>query len=330
MSREFAQIRCSIWDSRKFRTLGAEDPARVLYFYLHTNALANNVGCYVFKMGAAVEDLGWGADKIDAAMDTLCEAYLVGFDREERLVRLVGFFAAMPTTNEKHAIGCLKTALALPDCNEKLELLKEMAGDKYASRLDDLKRAIDSLSEGYRYKILYNTDTDTKHSPASDDAAGPKFEFGKIFDEQFWPAYPSRGQAQNPKKPARLKFVAACNRGEDPSAIVAGAKAYAANPTTKVGTEFVKTAEVWLSKECWKDIAPRAAAADRPEGFSDTDVQWLGRLKGRWLDWKWGPKDINDPKCQIPRHVYEHWIASAPPQQLVPAADQTTAFLRRA
>src|SRR4051812_10998757 len=122
MAKEFAQIRCSIWDSKKFRALDTNDAARVLYFYLHTNALANNVGCYVFKMGCAIEDLSWPAYKIEEALDTLCRASLVAFDSAERLVRLIGFFDAMPTTNGNHALGCLKTARALPDCEAKRDL----------------------------------------------------------------------------------------------------------------------------------------------------------------------------------------------------------------
>lgn len=333
MARDFAQIRCSLWDSKKFRALGADDAARVLYFYLHTNALANNVGCYVFKLGCAIEDLGWSEEKITEAMDRLSKAYLVSFDTSERVLRLVGFFDAMPTTNHKHALGCLKTALSLPNCAEKLALLQEMSRDRFAGKLEGIAEAIDSLSEGYRYKIQHNTDTDTRHSPVSDDTAGPKYEFGKIFDEQFWPAYPSRGQAQNPKKPARLKFVAACNRGEDPLAIVAAVKAYAANPTTKVGTEFVKTAEVWLSKECWKDQAPAPKAiadVDVPKGWSEDDARWLVRLRkgaSYWPQNVWGPRDINHPECRIPKHVYEHWVASKPVGPMVPATQQ---ILRRA
>lgn len=328
MARDFAQIRCSIWDSKKFRKLGGADAARVMYFYLHTNALANNVGCYVFKMGAAVEDLGWPGEKIEEAIYSLSKAYLIGFDRDERLVRLIGFFSAMPTTNEKHARGCLRTALSLPNCAEKLALLQELSTDKWASKLPEILEAIDSLSKGYGYKILYDTDTDTRISPVSEDT-GPKVEFGKIFDEQFWPAYPSRGQAQNPKKPARLKFVAACNRGEDPAAIVAAVKAYAANPTTKVGTEFVKTAEVWLSKECWKDLATaQVVDIERPAGFDAEDARWLMRLKGAyWMKHQWGPKDINDPDCKIPRHVYEHWVSTADVGPLVQGSQQV---LRRA
>lgn len=172
-----------------------------------------------------------------------------------------------------------------------------------------------------------------KDISVSDDTAGPKYEFGKIFDEQFWPAYPSRGQAQNPKKPARLKFVAACNRGEDPLAIVAAVKAYAANPTTKVGTEFVKTAEVWLSKECWKDQAPAPKAiadVDVPKGWSEEDARWFVRLRkgaSYWPQNVWGPRDINHPDCRIPKHVYEHWVASTPVGPMVPATQQ---ILRRA
>jgi hypothetical protein len=87
-------------------------------------------------------------------------------------------------------------------------------------------------------------------------------EWGRLFEEEFWPAYPSRGESANPKKPAREKFIAACKRGEDPAHIIAGAKAYAANPSTKIGTPYVATALVWLNQERWKDCT--AAPAQKP------------------------------------------------------------------
>lgn len=167
-------------------------------------------------------------------------------------------------------------------------------------------------------------------SPVQKKDGKEKTDFGLFFDDYVWPAYPER-KPDNPKKPARLKFIRLCNAGEDPHAILAGVKAYAANPALKVGTEFVKTAEVWLNKECWKDQQSGTRAPDRggaPEGWSDPEVQWLQRLKSPyWSKHQWGPKDINDPDCKIPRHVYEHWVSTADVGPLVQGSQQV---LRRA
>src|SRR5204863_2337306 len=72
--------------------------------------------------------------------------------------------------------------------------------------------------------------------------------------ETFWRYYPSRKPHDNPKKPARLKFEAAVKRGVDPKMIVRGAENFAVYAAAHIsGPRFIKTAEVWLNKECWSD-----------------------------------------------------------------------------
>ena len=72
--------------------------------------------------------------------------------------------------------------------------------------------------------------------------------------ETFWRYYPSRKPHDNPKKPARLKFEAAVKRGVDPTMIVRGAENFAVYAAAHIsGPRFIRTAEVWLNKECWND-----------------------------------------------------------------------------
>jgi hypothetical protein len=86
----------------------------------------------------------------------------------------------------------------------------------------------------------------------SDDVKQEAVSLESLFESEFWPAYPER-EGANPKKPALLKFVALCKRGEDPRAIIRGAQRYAADPSTKIGTPYVATAATWLNQERWKD-----------------------------------------------------------------------------
>jgi len=165
MARDFAQISCTVWNSRKLRSLKDDDAARLLYFYLHSNELTNNVGCYVLKIGAVTEDIGWTEGKVRKALDSLCKADLIGFDSAERLVRIVGFLEKFPTTNWKHAAGCFRVAAALPDCGEKLALFKSLVRDPHAGDVEGLRAAFDSLSEQYRYK---ETDTETETDTGTD------------------------------------------------------------------------------------------------------------------------------------------------------------------
>lgn len=88
-------------------------------------------------------------------------------------------------------------------------------------------------------------DTDKKEkkdTTASPPASDP-------FDE-FWKAYPRR-QGENPKKPARAKFEAACRKGADPQELIAGARQLAVNHPTP--TPYVPQAVTWLNQERWTD-----------------------------------------------------------------------------
>jgi hypothetical protein len=270
MARDFAQISTTIWDSRKVRSLGSDDAARLFYFYLHTNILVNNVGCYVLKFGAAADDLKWNEAKIEKAIDTLSKASLIGFDRAERLVRIIDFLKKFPTGNEKHAIGCVRTALALPDCSEKLQLLKSLLDDANCKTIDGLQKAIDTLSIGYR-----DTDTDTETERDTDitpDAGASERKrkaSPKGLDEEyshkflaFWAAYPSRGDARNPKQPAWVAWRKAIERGAAPDEMIAAAERYA--KTEAAGTKFIAQAVTWLSQDSWKDAAPVAGIPAAP------------------------------------------------------------------
>ncbi|SKB97140.1 Uncharacterized conserved protein YdaU, DUF1376 family [Bosea thiooxidans] len=76
--------------------------------------------------------------------------------------------------------------------------------------------------------------------------------------EEFWKAYPHRGEASDPKKPAREKFDRAVKRGADPEAIIAGAKRFAEIELRagRAGTEKCAQAVTWLNQDRWHDYQP--------------------------------------------------------------------------
>lgn len=112
--------------------------------------------------------------------------------------------------------------------------------------------------------------TTPSSTPPSISRAVAKATRSEIADrfEEFWRVYPRRDGA-NPKRPASKKFEAAIRSGADPSAIIAGAKAYASDEAAKerVGTSFIAQAATWLNQHRWEDYAA-AAAPDRPRFYS--------------------------------------------------------------
>lgn len=142
--REFTFISTSIWNSRKFSCLQSDD-AKLLYFYLLTCPSMNSLGCYVLKPGYAAADLGWDAIRYKNGINALLEASLIGVDKAENLIRIVGFLQHSEIMNAKHGAGAVKIAMALPDCSEKLLLLKDLAAQKHV-KADGLEAAIRRFS----------------------------------------------------------------------------------------------------------------------------------------------------------------------------------------
>ena len=168
--RDFAKISCSIWHSRKFRSLPNDD-CRLVYLYLHTNPHVNSLGCYVLPFGYAIADLGWNDMETDPiryrdCIEALCDSGLIGFDPAESVVRIVDFLKHSPFSNEKHAKGAVKILYHIPDCAEKLILINELRGMKHvhADILPSLQdRVSDTVSKPCRYtETETETETETR------------------------------------------------------------------------------------------------------------------------------------------------------------------------
>ena len=111
---------------------------------------------------------------------------------------------------------------------------------------------------------------------------------------EFRAAYPRRSTAF-PTSLARKRWIEAIRKGADPAAIVAGAKAYAAEQARigKVGTVFIRTADVWLHQGRWADHTPSHENTDAPQRPQVEVAVWRDRVR-LWRDrmghWPWpGP-----------------------------------------
>lgn len=133
--------------------------------------------------------------------------------------------------------------------------------------------------------------------------------------EEFRAAYPPRN-VRFQATLARKRWLEALKRGADPDRIIAGAKSYAAeqNRIGKAGTEFVKTAEVWLRGQLWNDYQPESDATEAKPAGPDSylaglsDDDWRTHLRrwrstgGQWtLANRTKPPD--DPATKVPAHL---------------------------
>ena len=102
---------------------------------------------------------------------------------------------------------------------------------------------------------LPETETETETETEQKDSGAVASATRPVVDEdfeKFWKAYPKR-EGGNPKTPARKSFLTALKAGADPAKIISAAAAYAAHPSTKVGTPYVTQAVTWLNQKRWED-----------------------------------------------------------------------------
>jgi hypothetical protein len=86
------------------------------------------------------------------------------------------------------------------------------------------------------------------------------------FFQKFWIEYPKRGDASNPKKPAKDKFDRAVRSGADPEIIIASAKRYREieQSAGRAGTEKVAQAQTWLNQQRWNDYPAPTTPSGAP------------------------------------------------------------------
>lgn len=124
------------------------------------------------------------------------------------------------------------------------------------------------------------------------------------FQDRFWKAYPSRGDASNPKAPALEKFAKAVKGGADPEAIIAAAQRYAEveRKAGRLGTEKVAQALTWLNQRRWGDYAAAAPASE-----SQSSLVFVPVGSEAFDAWN-AHKGKKHPFKYYPEHGGEGWL----------------------
>lgn len=141
--RQYSKVSHCLWASKRFAP--HNDQCKCLYVYCLTSPHGNSIGCYRLPIGYIMADLQWARDKAIEALDEVSQSGLIDLFIDEELVRIDLFLAHNPVTNQKHAEGASKLALALPDCNLKTTVIKELLTQKNLpsnATIKGLERAI--------------------------------------------------------------------------------------------------------------------------------------------------------------------------------------------
>jgi hypothetical protein len=113
----------------------------------------------------------------------------------------------------------------------------------------------------------------------------------------FWTAYPSRGDATNPKHPAQEKFDRLVKSGVNPAVIIAGAESYAEHcrASGREGTDKVMQAKTFLHQQVYADYS-------KPKAVPGTG-KWRSRINHFRKTGEWDPAWGGQPgleTCQAP------------------------------
>lgn len=276
MTREYARVRVTIWADADFRRLPWQ--AQALYLQLISSPTMNLCGVADWRpkrIAALTADIT-PADVEKAAgvlqergyvvVDDDTEEILVrSFIRHDGLIKTPNIAAAMV----KDYAGTASESLRGVVVHELHRLHDDDPGMKgwvVASKLLS-EPTVDPMT--IPSGMPSGNPSDTALPMGSNDASGngshiphpaslnqhpstPLSPEGGGRFEEFWSIYPSRGQHANPKKPAKAKWDLLIRRGEDPEAIIAGARRLAAYCKGK-DPQHTPQATTWLNQERWKD-----------------------------------------------------------------------------
>ena len=128
--RDFGLISTTLWQSECFTSIDALD-ARLAYIWLHTG---QKTCAGVMRIGPAhlFEEVDF-VGNLERASEIFCElsdADLISWQRPYTIIKR--FLRHNPVTSYRHAIGAFKEVLAMPDCDAKTELMRELQKHKGA------------------------------------------------------------------------------------------------------------------------------------------------------------------------------------------------------
>ena len=193
---------------------------------------------------------------------------------------------------------------------------RQYESDKSTSRVRKHRETLQG-----RFETPPDTETDTDKAQSLPETKSPTPNVRSIgkpmrpardeLQERFWKAYPSRGEAANPKAPALEKFARAVKAGADPEEIIAAAARYAEveRKAGRIGTEKVAQALTWLNQRRWGDYP---AAAPPSESQSSSDV-FVPRGTEAWEAWVAHGMKPWSTYCKIKREEGRYLPSEFPP-----------------
>lgn len=289
MAREFGAVNISIWQDADFRALPVL--AQHLYLTLWTHPDLSYCGVVDYRPGRIAKFAAWlNTDIVEAVAACLEANHFLVIDREseEALIRswirwdglmkqprlavsMTKAYAATASNqlrgvvvNELHKIQSEAPELACWGNEKVRDVLSQPR-----INVKDGGVPSDPFGEGFGQWFTQGFtqrlgQTPPKHLPSVSVAPTPSPTPSPLLPanqgasddapsrfNEFWTAYPSRGQHSNPKKPARTKFDRIA-KTIDPQVLIDAATDYA-RARRGQDPQHTAQAQTWLNQERWND-----------------------------------------------------------------------------
>lgn len=143
--RDFAKVSPAVWRSKKFKSLPSME-ARFIYLYLLTNPHGNSAGCFDLHPQYASADMNMEIERYLYCLDTVSEAGLIEFDKEENTVLITNWIEFNAPANPKHALGILSQLEQASSARLKQKAFQELRVEIIARKFDQDKAVRNALS----------------------------------------------------------------------------------------------------------------------------------------------------------------------------------------
>ena len=269
----YRTIDTKFWSDPKVRNLSVND--RYLFIYLITNNHTHLSGIYTLPIPLGVYESGLTDKAYQKGIDTLSEAYMIRFDRENDVVWVIKMFKYQPSGNKIKTMAekQLKSLHNTPLINNFL--------DFYSDR----GLGIDRVSIANQLPIIQEQEQEQEQEQGIEFGSPPKkrrkisqlIAYSEPF-LRFWLLYPRKDD----KKNAYEVWVA----GELDSkieSVIEKVKTYA-KAVKDSEQRWIKIPTTWLNAQDWDDIEP---TAQLPQSRANMKLEFYvgddGGNKSRWV-----------------------------------------------
>lgn len=256
--REYGQVQSAFWQSPDAQAFS--DTGKLLAVYLLTGPHTNGIGCFRLPDGYVMADLAWTQERVSEGFQELFEK---GFaNRFDGVVFIPNFLRWNRIANVNIAKARFGEFDTLPKGEAKTLAARAML--EFCPHWDDAHRKVietvcETLSKGYANQNPTQPNPEKKETNTAHRSAE------RMFEDQFWPAYPRKVGRENALK----AFVKLKPDGDLLAVMLKALNAQSASEQWRRDAQFIPHATTWIHGKRWQDEPDSAGNFASSDKVSD-------------------------------------------------------------